>query len=409
MGRKRIVTKAKQKDNSAITKRILLITVCALVGIAVILGGVLGIITAVKQANALVRFDGVTMNEGEVKYLVSYYKAQYMTSLSKSGVAVSDTPEFWAKEVYNGSTYLDYLRISTESYLRQLCAANKIFEENATLNADDRDRIEVATDEILLYRAQGSKSTFFELCQKFGFDYSDFVSASEMIFKGWAAKAKIFGENGERMSLFPDYCDEYLNYYTHADLIFIRTEKVFVLDENGNKVKDEEGVYKMRALTDEEKAQRTSRIEELRRAVKGINEGTVTPERFYELQRMYSEGDAAMDKDGYYFYANSEYTKEFSQVFDEIVTAVYELEEGKCTEIACDIGTCFIRVIPSVDKAYTKTGAVADCFSDFYSLTADSVYQKLIEDYTDSVELRDIWSVVDLEKIPYNSDFVARF
>ena len=41
MGKKRIVTKAKPKDNSALTKRILLITVCILVGIAVILGAVL--------------------------------------------------------------------------------------------------------------------------------------------------------------------------------------------------------------------------------------------------------------------------------------------------------------------------------------------------------------------------------
>ncbi len=409
MKKKTVVQKNKNKDSAAVTKRVLLIIVCILIGASVILGATLGIVSGVRMACALVYFDGIDIDEGEAKYLVSYYKAQYMTNLSKSGVAVSDTPEFWATEVYNGNTYLDYLRVSTESYLRQLTAANKIFDEQASMTREDRQRLDTATQEILMYRAQGSKSTFMELCSKYGFDFSDFASATEKIYKGWSAKTKIFGAEGEQMARFSDYCNDFLNYYTHADLLFVRTEEVFVLDEQGNKVEGDDGVYKTRPLTAEEKAVREERLTTVRKAVEGINAGTVTPARFYELLEDFGEGDRNMDADGYYFFRESEYTKEFSEVFDEIVNQVYELDEGECAEVKCDIGICFIRRVPVAESAYAKSGAVADCFSDFYSLAADSVYQKLIEDYSDSVEFRDVWSKIDLEAIPYNTDFVARF
>ncbi|MBQ2737206.1 MAG: hypothetical protein IJF38_00825 [Clostridia bacterium] len=408
MKRIKVMPKKAKRDTTALTKRVLLISVCILLGLVMILGATLGIVSGVRRAKALVYFDGIDISEGEARYLVSYYKAQYMANLSRGGVSVSDTPEFWSSKVFGDSTYLDYLRISTESYLRQLTVANKIFDKNTSLTGKDRDNLKIATEEILSYRAQGSKSTFGELCKKYGFDYSDFVSATEKIYKGWSAKTKIFGDKGENMSLFPDYCEEFLEYYTHVDLLFIRTEEVFVYDEAGNRVVDDDGSYKTRPLTAEERAEREVRLEAARRAINGINAGTVTPERFYELLAQYGEGDKSMDESGYYFHRESEYTKEFSEVFDEIVLASYELEEGMCCEIECDIGRCFIRRVPVTDGAYLKTGAVKDCFSDFYSLTSDLVYQRLIDEDTKLVELRDIWSVIDLQAIPYNTDFVAR-
>ncbi|MBP3308015.1 MAG: hypothetical protein J6L90_01095 [Clostridia bacterium] len=408
MKRIKVMPKKAKRDTAALTKRVLLISVCILLGLVMILGATLGIVSGVRRARALVYFDGIDISEGEARYLVSYYKAQYMANLSRGGVSVSDTPEFWSSKVLGDSTYLDYLRISTESYLRQLTVANKIFDKNTSLTGKDRDNLKIATEEILSYRAQGSRSTFGELCKKYGFDYSDFVSATEKIYKGWSAKTKIFGDKGENMSLFPDYCEEFLEYYTHVDLLFIRTEEVFVYDESGNRVVDDDGSYKTRPLTAEEVAEREVRLEAARRAINGINAGSVTPERFYELLAQYGEGDKSMDESGYYFHRESEYTKEFSEVFDEIVLASYELEEGMCCEIECDIGRCFIRRVPVTDGAYLKTGAVKDCFSDFYSLTSDLVYQRLIDEDTKLVELRDIWSVIDLQAIPYNTDFVAR-
>ncbi len=394
--------------NSRKTKRILITIVCILLAVVIIFATTLGIISALKNASYLAHFEGIGIDKGVASYLVSYYKTQYMASLKVEDVEPSDTEGFWNLKVYKDYTYGDYLRISTETYIRQLISANRIFDKYTSLSKSDREQIAIATNEILEYRAGGSKDTFNAATAKYGFDFSDFVTATEMIYKGWSAKTKIFGANGENMVSFPEECENYYKAYSHVNLLFVRTEKKFKVDENGEYANDGNGNYVFEELSDEEKAEKQRRVEEIRRAVEGINASEIAPQRYFELLDEYDEGDRSTHTKGYYFYKNSEYTKEFASQFAEVVEAAEEMEIGKCVEVDTSIGKCFIYKMERAEGAYLDTSDKW-CFSDFYSMVSDSVYEKMINEYKDKVELRDKWKEINVITIPKNTDFIARF
>ena len=72
----------KQKlSGSALTKRIIIIAASALVGIAVILGAVLGITSAVKRSSYVMSLDGFGIDAPVACYLSSVFKSMYMQSL----------------------------------------------------------------------------------------------------------------------------------------------------------------------------------------------------------------------------------------------------------------------------------------------------------------------------------------
>ncbi len=410
--KKKIAPVAEVKEGSRgdkKTKKIIIICVCALLAAVMIFGAVYGIVSAVRAANYVMYYDGFGIDAGVASYLSSFYKARYMSHLRGSGIAnVADTPEFWGTKVgINDNTYGDYLEYETEMYIKQLIAANVLFDMYTELSENDRRAIDIATDEILDFRHSGIKKDFNAATEKYGFDYDDFCDASTMLYKAWAAKTKIFGANGENMVSFPDLCEEYFASYTRAKLIFVRTETTFELDENGNRVKGEDGNDKLIPLTDAERAERERRLTEIRAAVNGINAYEIDPARFDELMEKYNEGDRSTHA-GYYFNPSAEYTKEFSEEFEEIVTAARELSVGEATEVECSVGVCFIYRDSKAEGAYFNTDEDW-CFSDFYSLAAEVLYQDMVEKLAKEIEVREKWDGISPVDIPYETEYNARF
>lgn len=413
------------------TKRTVIIFISVIVGIAIILGAVLGIIAAVRNAGYLMRLESFGIDEGVAVYLSSYFKAVYMTNLASSGIDPSaDDTAFWNTEVYNGNTYGDYLAYETEQYLKQVIAANVLFDSYTSLTAEDKNEIELAIKEILVYRAGGSKDEFNELTAEYGFDYDDFRKGTEILYKTYVVKSRIFGSSGENMASFSDYVDEYYRgNYTKVKLIFIRTQNTFVLDDDGNRVTDGNSNDTLRDLTEEEVAERLEYIARLDECMNGINDGSVDVSQFdalaTEIYEKYKENISAA-KDGYYFNSQSEFTTEFSESFSDVVNASYSMDAGECTvveygsvmsETASDesgdseipfVGRCYILKEAKEDGAYTGSDSLG-FFDDLYSLSATSLYAKMIEEYAALVEVKEKWENIIPALIPYNTDYVARF
>jgi hypothetical protein len=399
------VAKSVKKPSA---KRIVVICVCAFLATVIIVGAALGIATAVKRSGYVMEYGSVGVDEGVARYLASYYKTQYLSNMASGGALVSDTEQFWSEYIFGENTHGIYLQHLFKDYMSQLVAANYIFDTYTKLTADDKKVIDTAVSEILDYKAQGSVSTFNENTKKFGFDFDDFRKATEMIYKGWSAKVKILGENGEGAVAYTGLCDAYLNNYSHVYLTFIRTETTFVLDENGNRVKDENGNDKLRNLTDEELLLRQEAIGLMQNAAVGIEDGEVSYERYFELMNLYNEGDRNSHSKGYYFKEGTEYTKEFSEAFAEVVSAAISMPIGMVEEVDCSIGKCFIY------KTYVEGGAYTDtrsgwCFSDFYAFAADSIYKQLLSEHGTLVTYKDKWALIDPVAIPKNTDYIARF
>ena len=414
--RKRTVTStngtgAKGKTaNSARTKRKMIIFVCILLAISILAGAIIGIVSAVKNARANMYIDGFSIDKGVASYLASYYKAIYIASLRKElaedKIEVYDTPEFWNSKANSENTYGYYLNEFVTSLVAQTVAASKLFDDYTRLSDSDKQTVESACLERLSFIAGGSVPEFNSQTAKYGFDYSDFKKGSEILFKSWAARIKIFGNSGEGMTNFPEYIEKYYGYYSRSVLLFVRTEKIIATDAEGNKLYGDDRNYLMKELSAEERAERQRRLSEIRAAVAGINEGKVAPERFFELWELYDEGLPENDSGSYYFMSDTAYTKNFK--YPKIIEAINDIEVGECAEIPCDIGVCFAIKLDKEALGYGMKSNEA-FFGDFYSLAAGELYSELTTEYTKRVEIRDKWNEINVIEIPYNTDYVAEF
>ena len=196
--------------------RFLTIFVCIFTAVVLIFGAVLGIIVAVKNSQAIVHYGRVRVDEGTLRYLSASYKTQYIFALRSSGVLATDTEFFWNSTDASGKTQREIYNASFEEYVRSLVAACDIFLSNSSYTSDDKKSVKATAEEVMYYKADGSKATFNEMAKKYGIDYDDFLSAAELLYKADKAKSVVYGEDGKNIANFPAECEKYLNTYSHV-------------------------------------------------------------------------------------------------------------------------------------------------------------------------------------------------
>lgn len=408
---KKIYTRVETKKPPIDKKRALIIFVCIFLGAVILAGAIAGIAIAARNASYLISDGGVGINEGVANYLTSYYKTSYMKFRNEMGVpSVEDTEEFWSLVIYNNAdgtkyTYGDDLKNYITLSIKSLIASNKLFNTHSRLTAEDKQKIKSGIEEILEYRAHGSVAQFNENVSIYGYDYKDFCDATELLYKAGVVEERICGVDGAGMKAsadkeITDYLATYYMRYSHVNLIFIRTNDTFELDEEGNRIRDEKNNDKLRPLTDAEKAERQERIAKLDACIAGIKTGEVAPERFFELMNDYDEGDTSTHNTGYYFYYDSAYTQEFSQAFKDVVENAEYLYEGECAKVNVDFGVCYIYKYAPAESAYKNTDEHG-FFSDFYKLAAADFFTDLIEERRELVKVKEKWNTFDVLAIPY--------
>lgn len=396
------MTKAK-KNNT------LIIFVAVFLAAALIFGAVLGIIIAVGNAGAIFKYEGISLKSGTVNYLSSYYKYNYLKMLTDTVKDASDSEEFWQREAYSGKTYGALLAESAEQYLKEVLISVYLYDSYATLSKDEKNNIKRAVGEVLDYKANGDETLFNSICSEFGFDYSDFALATEILYKSYKAKTVLYGNTGANLKNYPELCNEYLeSEFSHVRLLFIRTADRFVVDENGNRVKDDEGNDLTVSLTDEEIAQRQNAISELDRAVSNKEnglDGGISPEMFSLYQKNFGEGDSEKDAGGYYFAEGAEYTVEFRSAYPAVVDTALDMSVGSYKKAVTDEGVCYIYRIPTEKGAYLDSAS--GFFSDFYMNCADFGYSESLSVLSAGVSVSESFDKTAVVTMPYNSDFIA--
>lgn len=435
------------------TRHIIIIAVCVVLALAIIFGAVLGIVTAVRNASYVMKADRVGMDKGVASYLISLYKYDYVISYE----GAKDTDEFWSKPRVTGNEG-DLFNFSATKHLKQIIAANALFDQYAELTDNDKKRIDLATNEVLNFKASGSKRVFNEKTKDMGFDFDDFKKGSEMIYKANIVASRIFGEGGANMpSLFGDFCESfYENNYIKAKILIIRTENTFayetdasgkfVLDAKGEKIPiydtDSSGnkIHSTRPLTHDEKAERMGYIEELDRLAAELSESpnsTITRNRFNallsEVAEKYDENVLSGVTDGYYLMRKSYTTSDYGNMeivksdyterlgLDHIVSQAYLLDTNEIYvyesgAIASDHTAtetysykCYVVKEEKDEGAYTKS-SLEHFFRDFNALASYFLYADLIEEKTDDVELTKKWDAINPVAIPMNKDlYVLEF
>ena len=392
---------AKQKNN-----RFLLIFVCIFLSVVIVFGLTFGIIIAVRDANATVRYEGVVLDEETTRFFISYYKNRYVASLSNSGVAnACDSPAFWDSKTENGESYGELFVKSTEAYLRQLVCANYLFDNYSSFSSSDKARVDSAVDELLQYRADGNVDSLNEQLVRYGFDYNTIKKAAKILYKASAARDVIYGDDGKNVAKDQQICEEYLSKYTHVYLILIRTETKYVTDE--------EGKYPDTVpLSDTEKAERSRRIEEISSYITALQEGgdvQMSPELFKHFIAEYDDFDETLAEHGYYFHPNSQDTAIFAEnLYPQIIETAYSTDIGGYSKVSTDIGVWFIYRAEVEASAYTLS-SLSNCFADFYSDAATYSFDIVLSELGKDVTFTEKYSSINPISVPYNYMYVPKF
>ena len=166
-----------EKTKKSINKRkIIPIVICVILAIILALGILLGTVMIVKEALAVVSYNGITMDEGVASYLKATYKVKFIEKLkgrlAGSGVNVTDTNYFWGlvADGYQDTTYGELLERDVEKYVRSVAVGAYLFDRYSSLNSEARAWISESTDAVLVREAEGSTDKFDELAAPMGFD-----------------------------------------------------------------------------------------------------------------------------------------------------------------------------------------------------------------------------------------------
>ncbi len=168
--------------------RYLSIIVGILLAAVFTIGGVLAISAGVKNVRAVVKYDKITIDEETVHYLAAYYKVVYLEDLSKQGIDVSDTDEFWSSESEYGMSYGEHFEGSLRSFVAKLVAAANHYVRHSSYTPDDKIALTMLCEETLKNEADSDVSIFNAKAKKYGFNYNDFQNAAALMYKAKLAE-----------------------------------------------------------------------------------------------------------------------------------------------------------------------------------------------------------------------------
>lgn len=390
------------KNESAMpkNKRVIIILTAVFLGLVLLFGIVLGTIAIIRNVRAVMIYKGTIIDRGVANYLAMMGKYSFMTGLAARGIENSDDESFWSKISADGRTYGELLKEETELYMKKVLVGSYLFDRNATLTAIDEANINNAV-EAVLYNFGGEDKLNKE-AEKLGFDYSDIRKASEMIYKYLVAKDVIFGYDASTLKsgAFNAQCDEFFSTYTHAKLLFIRTEDKLVTNPDTGEVTSE-------ALSDNEKADINSEIERIRYLISGDGDESMSKEEFVRRITLWSEKDSMNIVGGYYLAPTSEDTAKLREIYPEVVNAVYSLEMGEYAEVKTRWGVCFIYRDEPTAAAYALP-SMDRFFTDFYTDAATYIYAEELTALSGDVKVKKKFYDIDIIALPYNFRLVVK-
>ena len=381
--------------------KFLTIFICIFLASVTAFGATFGIIRLVKERTSIAKYDGLYLDEGAARYLASYYKYRYITELKSSGKQIYDSEHFWESLTESGESEGELLLKSFEDYVASLLVAVAIYDSIHSYSRSERALVESRVETVLNNSiARGSVEEFNRQTAVLGFDYDDFLSAAEYLYKASVARYSLYGTDGSSIKDDAEACEEYLSTYSHVEVIFLRLEDTFVLDQTGAFTYDEEtGERITRTLTESEIAERLAVVENIRTY---IDEGRMTSQAF-DHYLDYSEPDHDKQIGGYYLNPSATNTKELAGDYPEVVSAALDMSVGEFRIVESEHinGVAVIFKYDVAESAYTDEENI--WFSDFYQHAAEydylSVLSELIPDvrFTDSFLDFDI--VNDYKKI----------
>jgi hypothetical protein len=383
--------------------------VSVFLSLVVVAAAVVGIVSGVRNAKTLAKYKGAYLTEAETSFFASYAKYNLMSRLTGE----SDTPEFWESKTPYGTKYREVLEYETKQLIKEIVAANYLFDKYSSLTSADKKEINAATEEVIKFHMENDRGKFDAEAEKHGFSYSDYSDIVTKIYKYNKAYSAFESANAASIRQDSKAVLDYYAEYSKVKLIFINTEKDYKLDEKGNRVIENDD-YVLVDISEEEKQKREADIAEISTAIAnwGTDEAFQMSELMFEnyLKKYPSAYYGDKNTNGFYFHADSYYTAWFEYENPEVIREVLTMNEG-FKEVKTKYGVCFIYKdkVNINEMPYLDTSNDS-CFSDFYSNLVIREFAKTVEELSGEVEIRDAYSQINLVALPkLNYLFVPRF
>ena len=415
-----------KKGKAPLLKNPLFVIAAAVAAVAILLGIILGVFSCIASRGAVVEYGGARIDKKAAAYLVSRYKNTYMQGL---GISAEDTEEFWQKKTPEGISYGEDFEKSAENFLRAVAVGAYIFDTHASLNSSTEKAIEDSAKNALelYYENTHHTSDYEELFKAdaalYGYDLASFIEGEKLLYKYEMSRAALFGADGSGVGVFSGECAEYLDLaYTHVEIAFIRTQTTFEVDsKTGKRVKNADGSYKKRTLTDEEKQERAGVSAEIMALIDAYNAGGtqtgISPSVINSAATRYKT-DQAEDRieKGYYISKSSDYYKSVSDwsaelkgAFDVALTLTLDSSGNAYAykELTLSNGNTDERVYCLMYKSRAASGAYQDTdllefFSDFYADASVYAHAKYVEGLVGKVTVKDAFYEMNVALIPHN-------
>lgn len=399
------MNKAKKEISG---KKIAIIFISVFLALILALVGTLGVISLIREANAIVSLDGATIDKGVASFLISRYKTQYLSDMRSEGYNV-DSEDFFESKIGEVSAR-EHFESRANTYLREILVTSYIFDTYSSLTSKEKRDIEKSVNEVLDYQAGGSVEKFNEIAAEYGFDFDDFRRAATLIYKSNNAFSALYGEDGSRVSSNSVATNSYLNEYAHVYILMVRENTKL---DNGENI----------LLNDEERKERQtllSKIEAAMEAYRTGGDGEMTTTSFENWVSESEDSQNDFTTKGYYFHKDAEMTAEFEEGLPGITECAMKMKLNSFDEVTTRIKIdvdgeeytetlhCFLYRTTPRESAYNDSDIADVWFSDFKSDLAVYIYKNQINSLLESVKNGGGESEFDYVSIPANITIAIR-
>ncbi|MBE6643292.1 MAG: hypothetical protein E7615_06535 [Ruminococcaceae bacterium] len=322
----------------------------------------IGMMASCGKTETAMEYHGKKISGNMYSYWLSQIKSSYVSS-------ENDNDAYWDTKYSNGQTYEDKLRQIVDYNVKVNVVCSYLFDQlGLKLTAEEKKEINTAIDDLV--SAYGSKSALNKALSAYDINYDILKDIYTVELKVTKVYDALYAEGGAR-----EITDEileryYLDNYARIDFIMIYDEMVYVRDENGKLVFDDEAnAYKKQELTDEETAKKNALADDI---MKKLENG----ENFDELKASYNEDPQAdVYKDGYFISSND------INVFGaEIVLASQEMKIGEVKKYDDGNIIYIMKRKELTDKPYAS-----EYYLDMFEYIVDYCEQDDFSDYMNSL------------------------
>lgn len=335
---------------------------------------------------AVMVYNDSKISENEFRYYLATYKGRFKQSYTD----FSDTAEFYASEITEGTTYEAYLFDMITDNVKRTLVCDALFDEmGLKLDSGIEDDIDYYIDDYITEYAGGSKNQFNAALSEYGINAAMLKKIYLRAEKANAVFNAMYGTSGTDPITDTERAEYLEENYVRVRHIYVNNKYVYETDEDGYAVYTENGYKKTRALNDEE-------LEAKNALVTAIDEALEDGDDFEAVYEAFSE-----DK----YYENGYYLTRTTDFISDVVMSAFELEEGEYVKVVSDYGTHYIKRLALDDSPWDEE-ANSDFFEDYDTDVAEYLFGEYIDELLPSVETNDeILSTYSVEASATNYRF----